>query len=495
MQLDGYREESTSVNMPIWRTILMLTVLAASYAQTTMAQPPAFERDQGPMMPQDGYVDPNSVQWDDRAVDAEEIPGTPPGEFTPMSESASPFADAFDQRQFWYDAFGYYGDCHHEEYYEPGMCSACGGASCEFCGAAWYTEVDFQMLRRNRAKRTTITRGALIVETNPNTGEDVVDFIPGPFFNTDATEFDAEPGMRLTIGRFLGVDDKDRSHSIEGVYYGLQEWETESAKQGETRDTFVTTDANGAVILVEAGQLVSDFPLDLGGFNRADLHAFRYSSNLHTAELNYRIRWQYRPKRLSPDECGAWDKHVDTDWLPNVFVGLRYHLIDEDFAFISRGVIDVNGVPNLISGDWTVKTQNDLIGPQIGGGITRKTRRWEFGLDGKIGLLINSSTLDGRIVVNDPVFPLDRFPPVTNPDNSFSLSSTQLAVAGDVHLNLDYRLTPYTKMKFAYDFVWVGGLALGPEQFGQATILGPLEINNAGTTFFTGPSFGLETVW
>lgn len=493
MQLDGCREESAPVNMPVWRTILMLTVLAVPYAHTASAQPPAFERDQGLGQPQDGYVDPNSVQWDDRAAEPEMLPGPPPGEFTPMEEP-SPFEDAFDQRQFWYDAFGYYDNCDNE-YYEPGMCSACGGSSCEFCGAGWYSGVDFMMLKRGRAKRTTITRGALVVETDPNTGIDVVDFIPGPFFNTDATEFDAEPGMRITIGKFLGVDDKDRSHSLEGMYYGLQEWETEANKQGETRDSFVTTDGNGAVILVEAGQLISDFPLDVGGFNRADLHAFRYSSNLHTAELNYRIRWQYRPKRLSPTECGAWDKHVDTDWLPNVFVGLRYHHIDENFAFISRGVIDVNGVPNLISGNWTTATQNDLFGPQIGGGLTRKTRRWEFGFDAKIGLLINSSTLDGRIVVNDPVFPLDRFPPVTNPDNSFSLSSTQLAVSGDLHMNLDYRLTPYTTMKFGYDFLWVGGLAMAPEQFGQATVIGPGEVNNRGVTFFTGPSFGIETVW
>lgn len=482
------------MKMPNWRKPAMLTMLAVLCAQSVSAQRPAFERDQGLGQPSDGYVDPNSVQWEDRAAKPEMLQEISPGEIIAMEEEKSPFADAFDQRQFWYDAFGYYGT-HSDEYFEPGMCTACGGGSCEFCGAGWYTDVDFQMLKRNRAKRTTLTRGALFVLNDPQTGIDTVTFIPGPFFNTDATEFDAEPGARLTVGKFLGLDEKDRSHSVEAMYYGLQEWNTQSARQGEFRDEFVTTDANGAVILVEAGQLISDFPLDIGGFNRADLHAFTYSSNFHSAELNYRIRWQYRPHRLSPEIDGSWDKDQDTDWLPNFLVGLRYHHVDESFAFLSRGIIDVNGVSMPISGDWNVKTQNDLFGPQIGGGLTRKTRRWDFGVEGKLGLLINAATLDGRIVVNDPVFPLDRFPPVTNPDNSFRHSSDTVALAGDLHFNLSYRLTPNTTLRGSYDLIWVGGLALAPEQFGQATIIGPGEINNQGITSFTGPSFGFETVW
>lgn len=482
------------MKMPIWQTIVMLTVLVGLGVRGAAAQPPVFERDQGLDAPQDGYVDPNSVQWEDQAAEPEMLQELPPGEITAIEEEKSPFADAFDQRQFWYDAFGYYGT-HADEYFEPGMCAACGGGTCEFCGAGWYTDVDFQMLKRNRAKRTTLTRGALTVETDPNTGEDVVDFIPGPFFNTDAAEFDAEPGARLTLGKFLGLDEKDRSHSVEAMYYGLQEWETQSAKQGETRDQFVTTDGNGAVILVEAGQLISDFPLDVGGFNRADLHAFTYSSNFHSAELNYNIRWLYRPHRLSPECDGRWDKEQDTAWLPNVFVGLRYHHIDESFAFLSRGLINVNGVGMPISGDWNVKTQNDLFGPQIGGGLSRKTRRWDFGVEGKMGLLINSATLDGSIMVSDPVFPLDRFPPVTNPNNSFTYSSDTVSLAGDFHVNLSYRLTPDTTLRVAYDLIWIGGLALAPEQFGQATVFGPGEISNQGITTFSGPSVGFETVW
>ncbi len=478
---------------PIWRTIVTLTVLAMLHAHGAIAQPPAFERDRGYGQPGEGYVDPNSIHWEDGPSTPEELPSLPPGELAPIEEP-SPFAEAFDDSNFWNDAFGYYGDRAHE-YYEPGACSACGGGTCEFCGAGWFANAEFMMLKRSRAKRTTLTRGALLVSTDTTTGIDSVSFLPGPFFNTDAAEFDVEPGMRITVGRYLGLDEKNRSHSIEGVYYGLQEWDTRSSKQGELRREFVTTDANGVPILIEAGQLVSDFALDLGGFNRADLHAFRYSSNFNSAELNYRIRWQHRPNRITPDKVGRWEKHRDTDWLPNVFVGLRYHHVGEDFAFLSRGIIGVNGVDMPISGDWTTSTRNDMIGPQIGGGLLRKTRRWEAGIDGKIGLLINSASLDGRIVVNDPVFPIERFAPVTNPDNSFKLRSTSLAVAGDVHLNMTYRLTPSTKMRFAYDFIWVGGLALAPEQFGQSTIIGPGEVNNRGVSFFGGPSFGMETVW
>ncbi len=60
---------------------------------------------------------------------------------------------------------------------------------------------------------------------------------------------------------------------------------------------------------------------------------------------------------------------------------------------------------------------------------------------------------------------------------------------------MNYRLTPYTTMRFAYDFIWVGGLALAPEQFGQSTIIGPGEVNSGGIAFYGGPSFGIETVW
>ncbi len=427
MELDGCREEATPVKTPNWRIIVMLTVLAMLHAHGALAQPPAFERERSMGQPREGYVDPDSVRWEDGSATPEVLPDIPPGEFAPLEES-SPFADAFDDRNFWYDAFGYYGD-HGHQYYESDACSACGGNSCEFCGGAgWYTDAAVQMLRRGRAKRTTLTRGALTVDNDPVTGLNTVSFLPGPFFNTDAAEFDVQPGLRVTVGRYLGLDEKNRSHSIEGVFYGLQEWDTKASMQGELRQEFTTTDANGAVILIEAGQLVSDFALDLGGFNRADLHAFRYSSNFNTAELNYRIRWQYRPNRISPAKDGRWDKKRDTDWLPNFIIGLRYHNVDEDFAFLSRGIIAVNGIDMPISGDWTTSTQNNMIGPQIGGGLLRKTRRWEVGVDGKIGLLINSATLDGRIVVNDPVFPLDQFAPVTNPLSTAVPLSRWLAI-------------------------------------------------------------------
>ncbi len=472
---------------------------AAILVQLAVAQP-LPTRDHGVPSATGEYVLPDSVQWQDRlAYQGEDTLPTPAeGESVApvpemIPEPAETEEDPFAPENFWYDAFGYYG--HHLSHdYEPPYCNACGGGLCAYCGAEWYSDAQLMLLYRNRPHEESLTRGLLVVGTDPNTGLGTFAVTGGPFLSTDTADFDTEPGMRVKLGRFLGFDSKHRAHAIEAVYFGLHEWDVAASFAGTQRQTFLGTDRTGAIVQFDVGELISQFP-DIGGFNRADLHFYDYGSNLHNAELNYRISSKVDNSELTAAKDGRWTKDKSPKWLHSVLIGLRYVHIDEEFAFRSRGRIGVNGLFQDISGDWTTKSQNDLIGMHIGGEAYRRFRRFDVGISGKFGVMLNFAEIQGSIRVVDPVFPTDNFALTTDPNNSWTLSEPNVNIAGEFGLQVLYRLLPNTELRAAYDFIWFGGLANATGQFGNHSVLGPSVINEEGFTFFSGPSLGFSVVW
>ena len=68
------------------------------------------------------------------------------------------------------------------------------------------------------------------------------------------------------------------------------------------------------------------------------------------------------------------------------------------------------------------------------------------------------------------------------------------AVCGQVGVGVNYKFRPNLVGHASYDFIWVGGLALAPEQYQFNSTLTP-SLDARSTMFLTGGRIGLEYTW
>jgi hypothetical protein len=82
-------------------------------------------------------------------------------------------------------------------------------------------------------------------------------------------------------------------------------------------------------------------------------------------------------------------------------------------------------------------------------------------------------------------------------DNSYSAYSSAVAFAGGFGVAGSYKFLPNVTGRVAYDMNWVGDVARAPEQMiftGVPETVRDL-INNKGSVFYNGFSFGVEMDW
>ena len=70
----------------------------------------------------------------------------------------------------------------------------------------------------------------------------------------------------------------------------------------------------------------------------------------------------------------------------------------------------------------------------------------------------------------------------------------QAALIGEVGFQATYKFRPNLMGRAAYDFMWITGVALAPEQL-QFAATPANSINTNGTIFSQGVSLGLEWMW
>ena len=90
-----------------------------------------------------------------------------------------------------------------------------------------------------------------------------------------------------------------------------------------------------------------------GGFPTTDqalFHSIAYSSDLDSVEINWRDSWIRPNYRLSGSRL----------------IGFRYVKLDEAFQFFTQ----VDPMRGVTESDYQVRTDNDLLGAQIGGEFT-----------------------------------------------------------------------------------------------------------------------------
>lgn len=203
----------------------------------------------------------------------------------------------------------------------------------------------------------------------------------------------------------------------------------------------------------------------------ADTATFTYRSTINNVEANvfhHFLRWNpYRE---------AW---LEVDWL----TGFRYVNVDET---ANLGLVCCNATEFP---SYRVGTNNNMFGAQVGGRARWNWERWAVECWGKAALLGNAQRQfqDPLVSAEDAILRPAR-----------SSTGVTPGMIADLNVSTIYRLTEVWGIRAGFNTIWLGGVALAPNQFDfgdpAAAASGTLRQPN-GSIFLMGANLGLEARW
>lgn len=421
----------------------------------------------------------------------------------------------------------------------PG-CSKCGGGSST--PADWYTMQGARIMSRSNTRKVFISEqaplgGTYAAQPDPNNAANYHVFnnlvtlfndasgtlrqsltAPNELFNSKQLAMGTAGDYNMTLGHYFCRDRNNNDHFVELTFWGLNSW------------TFSKTLAGYAVPIYDENQVYTQpqaiqinlaelVPFDTGfsqgslktpypnlreltpgatpdqktlskAFNNDLEHDLSYRSTINNFELNGRFSPRGEPDRLVLHPDGKWRNECQPGTYMSYLYGLRFMQIDETFNFhaISHGLDTENQVIYDAAGDYDVVTHNSLVGLQIGADMTFRRCRWAWGITSKIGPYVNfanqASTVDG-VVAGQPSSAVTQ---------QFSSNNYSAALIGEVGFQGTYKFRPNLVGRASYDFMWITGVALAPEQV--QFVASPVNFTNSnGSIFSQGVSLGLEYLW
>jgi len=324
-----------------------------------------------------------------------------------------------------------------------------------FWNGSWYTKQDIVMLHKSEPREVRVA-------TNRGFTTDLT---------TTTSSFHYVPGARLTLGRMLGRDRSNRDHMVEFTFFGLFDWSTEAG---------LVDVGNGVSTFLGTGLGVAGFS-DFTGFSVLS-QSYSYHSELNSYELNLRIQDRTGRDRIVLQPDGTWVRHITPSRLFSYFGGLRYVAIDEQFLYVSLGRDNTN---SAYDGTYRVATNNDMVGIQVGGELIEQYTQFSWGIRAKVGGLVNFGYRRSRVdtLINGVT---DGFGEDLMEENLVFL--TELSILGT------YQLRPNLAFRASYDFMYLTGIALAPENLGLDPAGFPA-VNIGGDAFYHGAFLGFDMVW
>ena len=165
------------------------------------------------------------------------------------------------------------------------------------------------------------------------------------------------------------------------------------------------------------------------------------------------------------------------------FGGFRYLNVGENLNIAAQKTVS-----NLVeNGAYNIRTTNSLFGGQLGARYRRTWGRFGYEATSNAGLFGNDAQ-GNQSVTDFPNFAL-------RPNVSSSKSGA--ALVGETNLTALYRMTNTWNLRAGYNAIWLGGLALAPDQlnFNFATAGGGSQLYNGRGMFLQGVNTGLEARW
>lgn len=334
----------------------------------------------------------------------------------------------------------------------------------------WYARQDFVYMARVTGDSVKLTADYTLLQ--PNTG------IPYESRYT-ARSLGFEPGGRLTLGRFLCRDGKNRDHTLEFQFFGLFDWQRSGGITARSEDSLFA--------LLDPFRSTNS---QVGGFNSAQSQQWTYDSEYDSYELNYVVAQRLGRDRLELLPNGEWVRKMSSQATSRYIGGVRVMTIGEGFNWLSQAdeVRNANGdvTRAAANGHYRVNVQNKLLGLQFGHEMIFQRAKFYFDIRNRVGSFINYATQESDVVIVDPTYgDQDRHEDGTRHDMAFMY---------DLSVSAAYHLRPNLAVRCGYEFMFLNQIALAPEQL---TFTPPPNgrLNNGGAEFFHGFSLGLEMVW
>ena len=227
-------------------------------------------------------------------------------------------------------------------------------------------------------------------------------------------------------------------------------------------------------------------------FNNGTRTDYSYRSTMNNFEINGRFSPRGEPDRLVLHPDGKWQRQCQPGTYMSYLYGMRFMQIDETFAFhsFSQGQCgdDWTLATQHAAGDYDIVTHNSLLGLQIGADMTFRKCRWAWGVESKLAPTSTSPIRRAHQCGHLDGTPHPSF------NQRLTANRYQAALIGEVGFQATYKFRPNLMGRAAYDFMWITGVALAPEQL-QFVANPANRINTNGTIFSQGVSLGLEWMW
>jgi hypothetical protein len=308
----------------------------------------------------------------------------------------------------------------------------------------------------------------------------------------------------MKIGHYFARDTLDRDHFVEFEFWGLNNWRDEANANGqrisatntagntETFGSLFSGYATATVLNATNGAVWILNGVVVPGFDRADQQTTYYSSTTNNFEINGRISQRNREDRLVMQPNGRWRRECQPGQYMTYLYGLRFLQLDETFRFHSQGITETRDPSGILidtvsnTGDYDIVTHNNLLGLQIGADLMFRQCRWSWGVRTKLGGFVNFADEVSNINAGTALSP--EF------SRRLAASKHEASFIGELGFQTTYKFRPNLMGRASYDFMWVSGLALAPEQL-QFNTTPNNRLNNNGLALFQGLSLGLEWLW
>jgi hypothetical protein len=286
--------------------------------------------------------------------------------------------------------------------------NACRGYCCE---PYWAVGLDALALSRSASHEYVLVRqGGL-----PTGADTLSDVLSRPvLLDASDLDFSYDPGWRVNLRRRTRY-----GFGLELLYFEMDGWSSGAM----IADPDVGTLASGPAYMFFA-----DTPSDPD-----DYHAFKYSSDLRNIEMHLRYPLGPRVRLL-----GGW-RLID---------------LDESLTAWSNN-FDL----------YRTTTSNRLIGPQVGADVSLWDKGGRLHIKGtvKAALYYNDVNVSARDLWGG-------FP--TRIAERVSAGAGNTAVSTELGIEAGIRLTHHWSLRMGYQAMWIGGIALAPEQLDNLDYVG-----------------------
>src|SRR5205085_4446429 len=248
------------------------------------------------------------------------------------------------------------------------------------------------------------------------------------------------PGTKLTIGKFLGRDCRNRDYNVEFSYFGLFDWNQEKGLNSVNNSASIES-------ILDAAGVIPDY-------HNSVAQQYDYKSQSDSFETNLRISRRLPRDRMELQPNGNWIRVCDPDLLPTFMVGLRTVHVDEQFGYFAQGL---NAAQT--NGTYIVNTSNELYGVQSGVELMYQQCKWRVGGRFKNGIYVNFAEQDSFVRI------VDLSSPAADPADRREKATTDvLSWLGELNVEAVYNVRPNLAVRAGYEITMINETALAVKQ-------------------------------